>query len=75
MFSGNMDESRIKKVLPEYIKLAEKKGKTVDVSFHPGYPDGDSADFGERNVAFKGFYLSDKRKTEYHSLINLSKEV
>ena len=75
MFSGNMDENRIKKVLPEYIKLAEKKGKAVDVSFHPGYPGGDSADFGERNVAFKGFYLSDKRKTEYHSLINLSKEV
>ena len=75
LFSGNMDEKRIKKILPKYVKLAEKKGKNVDVSFHPGYLDQENADLDNKNVAFKRFYLSDKRKTEFESLINLSKEV
>ena len=75
LFSGNMDEKRVKKILPKYIELAEKKGKKVDVSFHPGYLDQENVDFGNKNVAFKRFYLSDKRKTEFESLINLSKEV
>jgi hypothetical protein len=75
LFSGNMDEKRIKKILPKYVKLAEKKGKSVDVSFHPGYLDKENADLNNKNVAFKRFYLSDKRKTEFESLINLSKEV
>lgn len=75
LFSGNMDEKRIIKILPKYVKLAEKKGKSVDVTFHPGYLDKENADLNNKNVAFKRFYLSDKRKTEFESLINLSKEV
>ena len=75
LFSGNMDAKRIKKILPKYVKLAEKKGKSVDVSFHPGYLDPQNANLNNKNVAFKRFYLSDKRKKEFESLINLSKEV
>ena len=75
LFSGNMDEKRVKRILPKYVKLAERNGKSVDVSFHPGYLDQDDTVFNNKNVAFKRFYLSEKRKNEFESLINLSKEV
>jgi hypothetical protein len=69
-----MDEKRVRKILPLYAKYGERHGMDIDISFHPGYLDKDNADFGDKNVAFRHFYLSDKRKTEYDTLINISKE-
>lgn len=62
LFSGKMDEKRVKKVLPHYINLAKKKQKDIEVLFHPGFLS--KSDFME-NIKFENFYLSKNRKTEY----------
>ena len=68
LFSGKMDEKRVNKILPEYVRLAEKDGRDIEVLFHPGYiENGDEL----KNINFKKFYLSENRKTEFDSVINI----
>ena len=71
LFSGCLDEKKIKKLLPRYQKLAEKKQMDIEIAFHPGYlKDGDDLLFGCRED-FKKFYYSPRRCTEHDTLINL----
>ena len=72
LFSGKMDEKRIDKILPKYIKMAEKNGRDIEVLFHPGYIDKKEIDFKNKSVAFEKFYLSENRKTEFESVIKIS---
>lgn len=65
MFSGKMDRERVLKVLPRYIKIAEKKKCDIEMLFHPGYTEK------AIDTKFKKFYLSNGRKTEYDSVMNL----
>lgn len=71
LFSGEMDEKRVSKIIPQYIKLAEKHGMDIEVLFHPGYLDK-KIDFKKRNIVFEKFYLSENRKREFNSIIKLS---
>ena len=75
LFSGNMDAERVCKILPKYIKLAEKDGRDVEVLLHPGYLGERDPDFEKKNVVFESFYLSEKRKTEFDSAMTIQKEV
>ena len=34
--SGHMDEERVRKLLPSMVKKAEKKGRILEILFHPG---------------------------------------
>ena len=68
LFSGRMDE-RVEKVLPKYIKMAEKDGRDVEVLFHPGYTEKN--DLKNENIVFEKFYLSDGRRIEYKELNGL----
>ncbi len=72
LFSGKMDAKRVNKILPKYIKLAEKNGRDIEVLFHPGYLENCGANFKNKNIVFKKFYLSSKRKAEYDSVMNIS---
>ena len=72
LFSGHMDYKRVSKILPKYIKLAERDGRDIEVLFHPGYLNKSRPDFKNKNIVFKDFYLSDGRKTEYDSVIKIS---
>lgn len=72
LFSGNMDYKRINKILPKYIKKAEKDGRDIEILFHPGYLDKKEPDFEKKNVVFEKFYLSKNRKTEFDSAIKIS---
>ncbi len=72
LFSGKMDEKRVKKILPEYIKAAEKNNRDIEVLFHPGYTEKKETDFKEKNIAFKKFYISENRKTEFDSVMKMS---
>ena len=72
LFSGKMDEKRVSKVLPEYIRLAKKNGKNIEILFHPGYIDKGEMGAEYENVAFKHFYTSENRKTEFDSVMKLS---
>ncbi len=70
MFSGNLNELRVKKLLPHYLKLAEKHNKDIEIGFHPGYiNDGEKLIDGIRQD-FKKFYFSPGRRIEYDTLMN-----
>lgn len=71
LFSGRMDEKRVRRLLPKYIKLANKKKRDIEVLFHPGYTKLEGINLKDKNVVFKNFYLSDNRKTEYDSVTNI----
>ena len=72
LFSGKMDEKRVKKILPKYKILAEKNGRDIEVLFHPGYTSGCEQEFKNKNIVFEKFYLSENRKTEFDSVITIS---
>ena len=55
-----MDEKRVNKILPEYIKLAKRSGKDIEVLFHPGYLNKNEIDLVNNNIVFHKFYLSQK---------------
>ena len=72
LFSGKMDEKRVNKILPHYIKLSQKHKKDIEILFHPGYLSKNEPYLEDKNILFKKFYLSQNRKTEYDSVINIS---
>ena len=71
MFSGKLDEIKIKKILPHYLKLAKKSGKDIEIGFHPGYLENEEDLITGSRKDFSKFYLSGWRKTEYDTLMNL----
>ena len=72
LFSGKMDEKRVNKILPEYIRLAERRGRDIEVLFHPGYLNKDEMDIRNKNIVFTEFYTSKNRKTEFDSVMKIS---
>ncbi len=72
LFSGKMEEKRVRKMLPKYQKIAEKKGLDIEVLFHPGYLSEPIRGLSENNIVFQNFYYSKKRKTEFDSVMKLS---
>lgn len=71
MFSGNMDEKRVRKILPHYIKKAEKNGKDIEVLFHPGYISKECQELKDKKITFDKFYYSEGRKIEFDTLKSL----
>ena len=74
LFSGKMDEKRVNKILPEYIKMAEENDKDLEVLFHPGYLTSGENDLKDPNIVFEDFYLSKNRKTEFDSVMKISRK-
>lgn len=73
LFSGKMDEERVKKILPGYMKMAEKDDKDIEVLFHPGYLDKSECDLKNKNIVFNKFYFSKNRKIEFDSVMRMAK--
>lgn len=72
LFSGKMDEKRVSKILPEYIKMAKKNGNDIEILFHPGYLEKKENVLENKNIVFKKFYLSENRKTEFNSVMKIT---
>ncbi len=70
MFSGNLTEKKIKKILPKYKKKAKKLNKDIEIAFHPGYLEKGEGSTYRCRADFKKFYLSKWRKIEYDTLMN-----
>ncbi len=70
MFSGNLNEERIKKLLPHYLRLAKKHNKDIEIGFHPGNIKEEEKLIDGIRQDFKKFYFSPGRNTEYDTLIN-----
>ena len=74
LFSGKLNEARIKKLLPHYLKLAKRKNRDVEIGLHPGYlKSGEKLIDGIRRD-FQKFYYSPWRNTEYNTLLNFNYE-
>ena len=59
LFSGELTEQKIKKLLPQYLKLAEKNNRDIELGFHPGYlKRGESLIFGSRKVGKIGNFTA-----------------
>lgn len=72
--SGSMDEKRVKGLLPQLKKAAEKRGVTLELLFHPGSALKEETVREEFVSADANkFYLSDNRKVEYRAVMSLEK--
>ena len=70
LFSGVLTEDKIQKLLPRYLKLAERKGKDIEIAFHPGYVESEEIVTMPIREDFQKFYHSPWRKKEHDTLIN-----
>ena len=73
LLSGKMDERRVHKILPHYIKKAQKEGRDLEVLFHPGYLNATELESENKNIQFPSFYLSENRKKEFDCVMRLAK--
>ncbi len=71
MFSGKLNEARIKKLLPHYLKLSEKNNRDIEIGFHPGYIKSGGSLINACRQDFSKFYYSSWRNAEYNTLLNL----
>ena len=70
MFSGQLSEDKINKLLPYY----KKQNENIEIAFHPGYLEsGESLIDGFRQN-FKKFYYSKWRRIEYDMLLKFMKD-
>lgn len=69
-FSGKMD-SRLKKILPSFIKKAEKQDQNIELLFHPGTMLKSELTSEFKKEGFNEFHLSENRKIEYNTLNEL----
>ena len=74
MFSGKLNEVRIKKLLHHYIRLAKKYNKDIEIGFHPGYIKDEEKLIDGIRRDFQKFYYSPWRNTEYNTLLNFNYE-
>ena len=68
MLSGNMDGRRVRLLLPDFLRIAEKRHQGLEVLFHPGAQQCAADCMDRRKSGFVSFYLSDGRKEEYAAL-------
>ena len=74
LFSGKLNEARIRKLLPHYLKLANKYNKNIEIGFHPGYVKSEEKLLDGNRQDFSKFYYSPWRNTEYNTLLNFNYE-
>lgn len=73
-FSGKMD-SRLKKVLPKFIKKAETQERIIELLFHPGTMLRSELTSEFKKEGFNEFHLSESRKTEYNIVNEVKNEL
>ncbi len=70
MFSGRLSEEAVRKILPRYIRIAKKRGRDIEIGFHPGYVENEETLFEGYRKSFGKFYFSPWRKVEFDTLMN-----
>ncbi len=74
VMSGRMDEKRVKRLLPAMKERAEKRGRRLEILFHPGtvLPQ----ELGEEfcNHGANEFHVSEGRHVEYEAVMSLCDE-
>ena len=74
VMSGQMDEARVKRLLPAMKERADRRGRSLEILFHPGtvLPE----ELGEEfcNQGANRFHVSEGRRTEYQAVMSLTEE-
>lgn len=70
MFSGKVTVEKIEKVLPHYLKIANKRGSDIEITLHPGFLEEQEDSISGTRSGFKKFYYSPWRKKEYDTAMN-----
>jgi Uncharacterized protein conserved in bacteria len=70
LFSGNMDCKRVQALLPAIKEQSRKRGRVLEILFHPGFTAKDGM-AGEEFCSedAKAFYCSEGRKREYRTVM------
>lgn len=71
LFSGNMDAERVSRVLPAFYRLAERRGQSLELLFHPGGIQPGEPFFDPQKYDFHPFYRSEGRMLEAQALQTL----
>lgn len=71
IMSGHMDEERVKKLMPRLVKRAQKKGRTLEVLFHPGHvlQDEITPEFSQEDAI--AFHVSENRCLEKDAVLKI----
>ena len=70
MFSGQLTEDKINKLLPYY----KKQNENIEIAFHPGYLESRESLIDGFRKDFKKFYYSKWRRIEYDTLLKFMKD-
>ena len=70
MFSGQLTEDKINKLLPYY----KKQNENIEIAFHPGYLESRESLIDRFRQNFKKFYYSKWRRIEYDTLLKFMKD-
>ena len=70
MFSGQLTEDKINKLLPYY----KKQNENIEIAFHPGYLESRESLIDGFRQNFKKFYYSIWRRIEYDTLLKFMKD-
>lgn len=71
LFSGRMDKERVKRVFPAVKKQADRKGRALEILFHPGSTLEEEMKEEFNSEGANAFYRSDGRREEYKSVTEL----
>lgn len=71
IMSGHMDEGRVKKLLPSMQREAERRGRMLEILFHPGQVKKEeiSPEFSQKEAI--AFHVSQDRKVEKAAVLGL----
>jgi len=73
VMSGHMDIDRVSKLLPDFIKIAEKRGMDLEVLAHPGHTTDKSTVLDTDNEEYAKAPLSENRLIEKKMFMEISK--
>lgn len=71
MFSGHLTENKLKTLLKQYLSLAKKHGRSIEIGLHPGTSDQKDCLMKGSRKSFEKFYFSNGRDAEFNTLMNL----
>lgn len=72
LMSGNMDEARVKKLLPKMKRTAEKKQRVLEILFHPGSVQEEELTEEFSNAGANPFHISKGRAVEKEAVMQFS---
>lgn len=75
LFSGCMDEGRVRKLLPAMKRKAEESGRVLEILFHPGFTEEGEMKGKYISEGARQFYCSEGRNKEFQAVMKLKEVV